>query len=164
LVERVIVQCDLVALHWGDVERACAEVPRTFIHGDFAPKNMRVRTGRAGLAVVPFDWGSAGWGVVAADMPQAARRSADAARPDLTTYWASPDLGAYRATVRARWPHVAARDLQPLAVIGKLFRCLVCISLEAPSFLTEWAQVFIPDMVAYETEMADAIRSAGWAA
>jgi hypothetical protein len=162
LVERVDAQCELAERHWSEVHDLCAALPRTLVHGDFAPKNMRVRSGNGGMELLPFDWGSAGWGVMVADMAQAARPRASGARPDLTTYWANPDLAVYREAVRGQWPHVAARDLEPLAVVGKLFRCLVCISLEAPSFETEWAEVSVPDMTANELEMADAIAAAGW--
>src|SRR5262245_45162271 len=89
VLREVVRQCEVIAAHWGDVQRVCAGLPRTFVHGDFAPKNVRVRVGTGVLTLVPFDWGSAGWGVPAADLVQAG------SAPDHGTdwgYWASPDL------------------------------------------------------------------------
>jgi Phosphotransferase enzyme family len=148
-------QCEAVADHWGRVQRLCADLPRTFIHGDFAAKNVRVRTGPRGLALVPFDWGSAGWGVPAADLVQSG------GGPDTDwDYWASPDLDAYGAAAREAWPHLDPQDLQEVAVLGKIFRCLVCIDLEAQSFATEWVERPMRNMRIYRAQLADALRAA----
>ena len=37
-------------------------MPFTVVHGDFTEKNIRVRTTGTGIAILPFDWGNAGWG------------------------------------------------------------------------------------------------------
>jgi hypothetical protein len=136
------------------VEGACGRTPRTLIHGDFAPKNMRVRTGPDGLALLPFDWGSAGWGVTAADLVQSGI--------PLSTYWANPDLAVYRAVVRESWPAFDARDLQPLPTLGKVFRCLVCIDLDAASLATEWVERCMRNMRVYTGALAEAIHAAEW--
>ena len=57
-------------------------MPRTFIHGDFAPKNMRVRAGPGGSTLLCFDWGSAGWGVPAADLVQPGGKALVELTPD----------------------------------------------------------------------------------
>src|SRR5262245_34974607 len=132
VLEAVVRQGDVAAAHWGQVEKLCAGAPRTLIHGDFAPKNMRVRTGPAGTVLLPFDWGSAGWGVPAADLVQAAPTDSGAG-PALAAYWASPDLAVYGSVVRESGLPFAAGDLRPLAAVGKLFRCLICINLDAQS-------------------------------
>jgi hypothetical protein len=162
LLAAVVRRCEAVASRWGKVERLCKGVPRTFIHGDFAPKNMRVRARPAGGVLLPFDWGSAGWGVPAADLVQAALPSDRGTGWDLSSYWASPDLVAYCSTVRESGWRLDVRDVRPLAVIGKVFRCLVCINLDAQSLATDWVADVAPKMRVYETEMADAIRAAGW--
>ncbi|MDQ3621217.1 MAG: hypothetical protein M3463_01820 [Verrucomicrobiota bacterium] len=40
LLRDVIGQCEVVDPHWGEVARWCEGVPRTFIQGDFVPKNI----------------------------------------------------------------------------------------------------------------------------
>jgi Phosphotransferase enzyme family len=157
VLETVLRQCEVVRSHWSQVEKLCEGMPRTLIHGDFAPKNMRVRTGQAGGVLLPFDWGSAGWGVAAADLA-----SSGTASNDYWDYWANPDLAAYRSVVWESWPRLETQDAESLAVIGKIFRCLVCINLEAPSFAMEWVENAVRDMRIYQAAMADAIQEAGW--
>jgi hypothetical protein len=156
LLEAVAGQCEVVASHWGQVEGLCAGLTRSLIHGDFAPKNMRVRTGPAGATLLPFDWGSAGWGVPAADLAQSGAASG------LWSYWASPDLASYCSALRGSWPHHEVRDLQPVSAVGKIFRCLVCIDLDAPDPAVGWAQGSARNMRDYQAEMDDAIRMMGW--
>lgn len=158
----IVRRCEAVASRWGEVERLCEEAPRTFIHGDFAPKNMRVRARPTGSVLLPFDWGSAGWGVPAADLVQAAPPSDHGTGWGLSSYWASPDLAAYWSAVRESGWRLDARDVRPLAVLGKVFRCLVCITLDAQSLATDWVADVAPKMRVYEAEMADAVRAAGW--
>jgi hypothetical protein len=155
VLREVVRQCEAVAAHWGQVQRLCAGRPRTFIHGDFAAKNLRVRAGAGGSALVPFDWGSAGRGVPAADLVQSG------GGPDTDwDYWASPDLAAYCSAAREAWPHLDPQDLQEVAVLGKVFRCLVCIDLEARSFATEWVERPMRNMKIYRAQLADAVRAA----
>jgi hypothetical protein len=157
LLETVVRQCEVVTSHWGEVEKLCEGVPRTLIHGDFAPKNMCVRAGRAGGVLLPFDWGSAGWGVAAADLVQSGMPS-----NNHWNYWANPDLAAYCSVVRESWPQLDIQDIQSLGIIGKIFRSLVCINLEAPSFAMVWVENSVRDMRIYQAAMADAIQAAGW--
>jgi hypothetical protein len=152
----IVRHCEVIASHWSEVERFCDRMPRTFIHGDFAPKNMRIRAAATALTLVAFDWGSAGCGVVAPDLVQSGASSSR------WSYWASPDLVAYLSTVRDSWPHLDLHDLRRLAIFGQVFRCLVCVSLSAESFATEWVERAAGNMRIYEAEMADAIRAADW--
>jgi hypothetical protein len=150
----VVRQCEAVATHWGRVQRLCVGMPRTFIHGDFASKNIRVR---AGPALLPFDWGSAGWGVTAADLVQSGGSPYTS-----WDYWASPDLAAYCSAARGAWPHLDVQDLEGWAVLGKVFRCLVCIALDARSLATEWVARTMRNMRIYQAQLADALRAVGW--
>src|SRR5262249_37168274 len=161
VLREVVRQCEVIVAHWGDVQRVCAGLPRTFVHGDFAPKNVRVRVGTRGPTLVPFDWGSAGWGVPAADLVQAG------SAPDHGTdwsYWASPDLAAYCSEARQAWPRLDLQDLQEVAVLGKVFRLLVCISLDARSFATEWVERAMRNMRIYHAQLTCASLAAGWPA
>lgn len=162
VLARIARQCEIVASYWRTVELRCEGMRRTLVHGDFAPKNMRVRRTRGELSLLPFDWGSAGWGIPAADLVQPAASPHGGARPELTAYWASPDLDVYCTAVRESWSDLDVRTLQQLAVIGKVFRCLVCVSLDAQSLATEWVEGSMANMRLYEAEMVDAIRAAEW--
>jgi len=152
----IVTHCEVVASHWTEMARFCEALPRTLIHGDFAPKNMRVRPATGGFILLAFDWGSAGWGVAAADVVHSEISSSH------WSYWASPDLATYCSIVQGSWPHLDIQDIRRLAVIGQIFRCLVCVSLTAQSFATEWVERAAWNMAIYETEIAGAIRAAGW--
>jgi len=155
LMRAVIGQCDVADANWADVETWCEPLPLTLVHADFAPKNMRVRRGRAGDILLPFDWGSAGRGPPAADLSQAGPG-------DVWDYWAGPDLATYAEAARGVWPELGAADLQRLAAVGKVLRSLVCVNLEAPSFAFDWVERAVQDLRVYQAAMADAIRAAGW--
>jgi hypothetical protein len=157
MLETVVRQLKFVASRWGEVERLCERAPRTLVHGDFAPKNMRVRTGRAGLSLLPFDWGSAGWGIAAVDLAQSGGES-----NGYWNYWSNPDLAAYCSAAQESWPRLDIQDVNQLAIIGKIFRSLICINLEAPSFAMEWVENSARDMRLYQAAMTDALRAAGW--
>jgi hypothetical protein len=118
---------------------------------------MRVRTGRAGDVLMPYDWGSAGYGVVAADLAQAGTASGDS-----WDYWAHADLDAYLAGLREAWPDLTARDVRLTALVGKLFRSLVCIYMEAPSFAFDYVEHAVRDLKVYRAAMADALGALGW--
>jgi hypothetical protein len=157
LIRDVARQCATTEAHWPAVHEWTQALPATFIHADFAPKNMRVRTGRTGDVLLPYDWGSAGYGSVAADLAQAGTASGDC-----WDYWANVDLDAYLDGVREAWPGVTGEDVRRVALVGKLFRCLVCIRLEAPSFAFEYVEHAVRDMRVYRAAMADALGALGW--
>ncbi len=154
LLKDIVAQCEVVASRWHEVERVCGLTPPTFVHGDFAPKNMRVEGAPEGITLRPFDWASSGWGTPAADLVQ---RDVNP-----SGYWASPDLDVYRSVVTRSWPKLTARDLFGLAVIGKIFRSLVCLRLEATGLATDWPEKGMRNMSYYHADLRDALHRAGW--
>jgi hypothetical protein len=154
LLKEMLTQCEVVASHWRKIERLCKVTPPTFVHGDFAPKNMRVNRDGERASLRPFDWASAGWGTPAPDLPQLD------ATP--SRYWSTPDLDAYRATVSRSWPRLTRRDLIGLAVVGKIFRSLVCLRLEATGLTTDWPERGMSNMRFYHADLRDALGVAGW--
>jgi len=110
------------------------------------------------MTLLPFDWGSAGWGTPAADLAQRG-----IAAGDEWNYWAHVDLATYAREVRPSWPRVDIAAVKRLSIAGKLFRTLVCVSLEAPSFAYDWVENAARDMGVYRASLDDAIRAATWA-
>ena len=70
VLEDLLSKLDMLESRWREVAAFCDTLPRTLVHGDLVPKNMRIlRDGRSiGLAV--FDWETAGLGVQAPDLAQ----------------------------------------------------------------------------------------------
>src|SRR5262249_9740450 len=156
VLQAVVRQCEVVAGHWGRVQGLCEGMPRTFIHGDFAPKNIRVRAGQSEPALVPFDWGRAGWGVPAADPVQA-----DGPPDTGGAHCARPDPGEDRSVARGAWPRLDVQDLRGFAAVGQIFRCLTCIALDAQRLAAEWVERPVQNMRVYGAQVAEAVRAAG---
>lgn len=148
--------CDRTESHWDQVERVCGHAPATLVHGDFAAKNMHVcnDAGGAPSAVIPYDWGQAGFGVSAADLAQPLVPN--------ERYWVSPDLEVYRREVRAKWPDLELAVLRALGHVGRIFRALVCLNGDAKSLATPWVERVTHKIEVYRQQMDDALREAGW--
>src|SRR5207247_6113874 len=67
----VVVAMDRVERAWGAIERACLRLPETIVHGDFRPKNGRVRQELGGPVLYGLDWELAGWGIPVVDLAPA---------------------------------------------------------------------------------------------
>jgi thiamine kinase-like enzyme len=119
LLRRVVRDLDALDADWARVERACAGVPPTLVHGDFRPKNAYLREMRDGLGLFPIDWETAGWGVPAADLT----------RIDLPSYLSALDA--------SWWPGVRLADLERVAAAGQIFQSLVAMFWVAPQLKYE---------------------------
>jgi aminoglycoside phosphotransferase (APT) family kinase protein len=104
---------------WEELEGTWREQPRTLVHGDFQPKNVRLSSGAEARRLIVFDWEEAGWGSPAIDLVRA---------PGSRLHFAAnPCLESYR---RASEEHgVAAQldTLRRLAEVGRVLRCLTAI-------------------------------------
>ena len=127
MLDGILVSHDALEARWHDLERACEGVPATLVHGDFRPKNVRVRGNGAAPSLYPIDWEMAGWGVPAADL-------APARGPGLTM---QVDLHTYEMVVRARWPDLHAAAIRRLSIVGHIFRALAGIEWACESLVFE---------------------------
>jgi Ser/Thr protein kinase RdoA (MazF antagonist) len=143
-LQGIVSTCEFVEQEWQRLEQFCEEMPHTLVHGDFVGKNVRVRTGAAGMEILPFDWEHAGRGVPAVDLAQATSSS--------TTFLANPDLQAYWETVASR--KVVFEDVRRLAACGTVFRCLAALHWESARLAYEWLEWPVKNMTLYEEELA----------
>jgi hypothetical protein len=128
----------------------------TLVHGDFAPKNMRVRHAPAGLVLDAYDWGSAGWGVPALDLAQAGGPH------EVGNDWPSPDLEVYRSGIRDTWSTVDKQDLEFCAALGKAFRCVYCIDRESEWLGQPSIDKAMWNMRLYCSALGHVLRVTGW--
>ena len=140
----VVTQCNLVKKRWRKVEECCDGVPRTFVHADLSGSNLHVRVTPRGIALVPFDWECAGWGVMAVDLALAGL--------DLPTYW---------SVVRRSWSSLEIEALQRVALVGRIFQLLALVDWESKSLACEWLHRPMKHMRCYQPEIAHAIQAAG---
>jgi hypothetical protein len=124
---RLATWCAATEARWPEVAGFCEDMPSTLVHADFVGENVRVRDEGTGLALLPFDWGTAGWGVPARDL-------------------VGIDLAGYSSTVRSRWPAVAEKDLRRLARVGRLFRKIAAVHRACMSLPYAPVQKVLSDM------------------
>ena len=148
----IMLTCDFVESNWGIVEQFCRDMPSTLVHGDFVGKNVRMRSGAAGIEVLPFDWEHAGRGVPAVDLAQAAFSS--------TTFLANPDLADY--WIATQWTGIGYEAVLRLATYGTVFRCLAALNWESQRLAYEWVEWPVKNMAMYEAELTEAVKAAGW--
>jgi Phosphotransferase enzyme family len=133
---------------WDEIEAACEVAPLGLVHGDFVPKNVRVREGRRGLELVAFDWETAGAASPAADI---------ALLPE-----EGSSLRDYHALVRAAWPALSWRDAQELARTGRLLRLLHAVQWELRSFRHAWIERAMRNMRSYERHLREVVGEGAW--
>lgn len=143
LLKAVSAQCGALERAWCGIERFCADVPRTLVHGDFRSKNVRLRVIGTSTTLFPIDWETAGWGVPAPDL--AASRG--------VTPVEQIDLATYASIARDYWPRLDAAGLEELVVVGAVFRRLAAISWESLSLSSESPQRAVASMRVYRDEL-----------
>ncbi len=137
---------------WAAVERFCAKVPSTLVHGDFRRKNVYVRRNGGGLRLDPIDWETAGWGVPAADLAPA-RRSG---------FTSLVDAGTYAAIVQERWRELDAGLIARLSGLGKMFRRLAAIDWSCQSLAFPWPEKPVSCVEIYRDELGQALEAEPW--
>jgi len=143
ILKAVSAQCDAVERAWGGIERLCAGLPRTLVHGDFRSKNVRLRVIGADTTLFAFDWEMAGWGVPPPDL---------AVSPGEGLV-EQVDLATYASIAHDYWPRVDAAALEELVVVGAVFRRLAAIGWESLSLSRESPQWVVANMRVYWEEL-----------
>jgi hypothetical protein len=143
MLESIVSHSDILETRWNQIERFCNRIPCTLVHGDFSAKNVRLRNGPDGVALLPLDWEKAGWGVPAADLEQL----------DVSTYW---------SVIRNVWSEVDLQDLQRLAHLGRIFRCLAALGWDSRRLEYHGVERVMWRMRSYESRLADLVQTAEW--
>jgi aminoglycoside phosphotransferase (APT) family kinase protein len=142
-LNNLVSRCHFLESNWDRVEKLCVGVPRTFVHGDFAKKNIRVRNTRDGITLLPFDWATAGWAVPAADLVKC---------PDTALYW---------STVREHWPTLNCEDIGRMVNVGAVFRSLAAIYWQALSLKSPHVEWSVDNLRHLDSRLADSIQTLG---
>jgi Ser/Thr protein kinase RdoA (MazF antagonist) len=160
VLEAAISELSRLEEWWGNLEEMCQEQPRTLVHGDFAPKNLRLGARLRGPQLFAFDWEEAGWGSPAIDLAEA---------PDPRhRFAANPCLESYR---QAAAEHAAAPEpdaLRRLSEAGRVLRCLsgmYWLSMEFDSggrTLAVANSDLLPKLRSYLGWLTDVICAMGW--
>jgi len=149
ILRDILVCCERLACRWDRVERACAPWPETLVHGDLVGKNLRVRAGRNGPALLAFDWEEAGWGVPLIDLVEFKLGRARAG------------LGAYGFEVQRAWPRIREEDCRSMAEWGALLWILTVLCGESRGLADGGTARAMRKFPVYRTWFADALRELG---
>jgi aminoglycoside phosphotransferase (APT) family kinase protein len=122
---------DEVEARWPQIEEACAGPPATLVHGDFQPKNIRVRRAQGVATLLTLDWEMAGWGNPAVDL----------APPCAFDVLSHVDLAAYASAVSREWPGVDAAAIRRLSIVGLVLRRLAAMDWAGESLHFEQPEV-----------------------
>jgi hypothetical protein len=161
-LDRILALFDVAETRWAEIEELCEQIPRALIHGDFAERNVQIRSrsdadaggkiATMGLwpsgadALYAFDWEVSGWGLPVVDLAHA----------DLHLYW---------TLVRDHWCNLELKTLMRLVHVGKLLRGgIAATNWAALSLTTTWPAAAVSNMKVYDRRMTDAMRGIGWAA
>lgn len=156
VLETILARCAALEAHWHRVEQFCEGLRRTVVHGDFAAKNLRVRTRTIGIDLLAFDWSNAGWGVPAVDLAQSTL--------SLSRFAADPDLPSYWEVVRDHWPALDLTAIQEWGRLATLFRLLAAVAWVAPSLGQERIDKTMEILRFYQTALDRAAQAVGWLA
>jgi aminoglycoside phosphotransferase (APT) family kinase protein len=152
LLRAVAGMCDQVESKWEQVQRVCEGMPSTLVHGDFRPKNLRVRQHQKDIVLLPFDWETAGWGTPVADLAPARRRYQDV----------QVDLAVYSTIVQDRWRDVDMSVIRQMSEVGLLFRRLAAIDWASVELRCQYTEQAVQLLNIYQTELSGALQQFSW--
>lgn len=139
---------ETVEERWPRIRDLCARMPRTLVHGDFVPNNVRVRERLGGLELVAFDWEIAGVAPPVVDI--ALLRGTEAE-------WRN-----YLIIVHDVWPELRLRDVEQMARIGNVFTLLHAIYWMSQYFAFEWVERAVRHMRLYEPRLRLRLADDPW--
>lgn len=152
LLRSVADLCDRVESKWEQVQRVCEGMPSTLVHGDFRPKNVRIRRHQTDIVLLPFDWEIAGWGIPVADLAPSRRRYQDM----------QVDLAVYSAIVRDYWSGVDMSVIRQMSEVGLLFRRLAAIDWASLDLVYQYTEQAVQLLNIYQTELSGALQQFTW--
>lgn len=120
VLEAVAAHCDAIENWWHRVAARVETLPPTLVHGDFQPKNLRLRADGHRWTLWAIDWEMAGFGPPAADLMLI----------DLPTYWKA---------VRCAWPELDLGTIERMAAAGRLFQTLATVDWASQWLVTDTA-------------------------
>jgi hypothetical protein len=159
VLDAILSQYHFLESRWSRVDDLCHRFPRTLVHCDLGPQNLRVRSSTTEENVVAFDWEMAGCGIPAPDLAEVSGRGVPRRRVngDLPDY----ELVDYWSVVRDSWSDLNLNAIIQLAEIGAIFRSLAAISWESESIGRGWWP--IEELNGYQADLAVALKHLGLA-
>lgn len=153
VLEHVRRQCRAVAERWPAVLEFLDRMPRTLAHGDFVPKNMRMRGEASSRHLVVLDWETAGIATPAADLAELAKQFGSGREEAMT---------AYQASAEKLWEGFSGAELRRIGQFGLLLRLLASIDWTSHNLAHPWVDKPMWKLRAYEKYLAGVMNYLGW--
>jgi hypothetical protein len=118
-LRRLLDRLDRLQASWESLTASCDTLPRTLVHGDFVPKNIRLASRGEEMALYPFDWETVGFGTPVADL-------------------SAIDIPLYVDDVRHLWPNLSIVDVRQCVLVGRVFRFLASIDWSCDNLHRGW--------------------------
>jgi len=133
VVRTLAESLDTLDTGWPTVEDVLATVPSTVTFPGFCEKNARVRPGRLGLELLPYDFENTGWGPPVVEMQQV-------------------DMAQYVRSVGPPWD-VSHADSMRLAALGGALGAVKSLPGERPALTSQWPQRAIYKLPGYSSQV-----------
>jgi ATP-binding cassette subfamily B protein len=146
ILKGVLSKLDEVESRWPDLASVCDALPRTLVHGDLVPKNLRIKRESSSIGLAIFDWETAGLGSQAPDLAQLLEPE----RSEITLrrrsrrfdrFSANPCLDTYRNALADSGLELEAEMVEMAAAVGGVFRCLAGIDWSCSQATSTWSPV-----------------------
>lgn len=159
VLEAAISELAKLEVRWEELEEMCGEQPRTLVHGDFQPKNLRLCSGLEAPRLMAFDWEEAGWGCPAIDL-------AGVTDP-VRHLEANPSLDCYRQAAAEYGAALDPGDLRMSAEVSRALRCLsamywLSLELDPGGRCFAAGDSLLPDLCIYLKWLTGAVDALGW--
>jgi ATP-binding cassette, subfamily B, bacterial len=164
ILEDLLSKLDALESRWGELAAFCDALPRTLVHGDLVPKNLRIKRDGSRIGLAIFDWETAGFGAQAPDLAQLLEpERSEIALPSRSQrfdrFSANPCLDTYRALLAASEIELDSETVERWAAVGGLFRCLAGIDWTCMQATAAWSP--IDDFRVYSGWLGNAMELAG---
>jgi thiamine kinase-like enzyme len=139
LLMHLIELLDRIQASWESIAAHCNVMPRTLVHSDFAPKNIRVVGRGEEITLYPFDWELAGFGEPVADLSEI-------------------DIAVYEDEVSHVWPGWSIANVRQCALVGSVFRLLASVDWSGDRLRFGWNTKAAHQLILYTTWLEQALH------
>jgi aminoglycoside phosphotransferase (APT) family kinase protein len=122
-LERLGGACETLLASWHRVDGAASTWPRTIVHGDLTPKNIRLGERSSDVVPYAFDWEHAGWGNPAVDLAGVVGGA-----PGSLSDSGAAFLESYAKFASVFWPGVTTSEARRCLEYGRLLRLVLSIT------------------------------------
>ena len=139
----ILLQIETLESNWEKLSNWCQDIPKTVVHADFQPKNIRVKQDVTGDVLCVMDWEMAGWGTPIVDIAPSHGNSSSQ----------EVDLPTYLAIAQDFWENLDMPTLLFDLHVGCIFRRLAAIYWSSKELSYKWLDRPVLSMKIYKTEL-----------